>query len=85
MKRFFVTMLFLVGFVGSMLIENTYNRTARVYSVKHGVTTFEDKTGNLWEYETTDFEQDSEVILIMFTNHTDNNIHDDEIIKVMVK
>ena len=85
MKKFCLAIMFLVGFVASMWIENTYNREASVVSVKNGVTTFEDLTGNLWEAETTEFEYGSEVILIMFNNHTDTNIYDDEIIKALIK
>ena len=44
--------------------------------------TAKDENGYLWEFEGEGFEEDTEVKLIMETNHTDSNIFDDKVIDV---
>ena len=74
-----------IGSVGAY--ESTYTRTAEVVEVNNNLATFTDATGNDWEYyfeDGTDLEIGDNVKLIMDTMHTDNNIYDDEIKKIVL-
>lgn len=74
-----------IGGVGAY--ESTYTRTAEVVEVNNNLATFTDATGNDWEYyfeDGTDLEIGDNVKLIMDTMHTDNNIYDDEIKKIVL-
>lgn len=68
--------------------ECTYTRTAEVTKVQNdSLVTFTDPTGNDWDYyfeDGTDLEVGDNVKLIMDTMHTDNNIYDDEIKKIVL-
>ena len=74
-----------VGGVGTY--ESTYTRTAEVVEVNNNLATFTDSTGNDWEYyfeDGTDLEIGDNVKLVMDTMHTDSNIYDDEIKKIVL-
>lgn len=75
-----------VGGVGAY--ESTYTRTAEVTEVQNdSLVTFTDATGNDWDYyfeDGTDLEIGDNVKLIMDTMHTDSNIYDDEIKKIVL-
>lgn len=75
-----------VGGVGNY--ESTYTRTAEVTEVQNNsLVTFTDTTGNNWDYyfeDGTDLEVGNSVKLIMDTMHTDNNIYDDGIKKIVL-
>jgi hypothetical protein len=43
----------------------------------------EDTTGNVWEFDEAGFSIGDKVTLKMYTNHTDSNIYDDIIVKVV--
>jgi hypothetical protein len=52
---------------------------------KNNVITIEDKQKHLWDYELEsgeDYNINDTVNLYMYTNHTDNTIKDDVIVKV---
>ena len=75
-----------IGGVGTY--ESTYTRTAEVAKIQNdSLVTFTDSTGNDWDYyfeDGTDLEIGDNVKLIMDTKHTDNNIYDDEIKKIVL-
>lgn len=75
-----------IGGVGNY--ESTYTRTAEVTEVQNdNLVTFTDTTGNDWDYyfeDGTDLEVGDNVKLIMDTMHTDSNIYDDEIKKIVL-
>ena len=74
-----------IGGVG--IYESTYTRTAEVVEVNNNLATFTDVTGNDWDYyfeDGTNLETGDNVKLIMNTMHTDNNIYDDEIKKIVL-
>ena len=75
-----------VGGVGNY--ESTYTRNAEVVEVQNdSLVTFTDTTGNDWDYyfeDGTDLEVGDSVKLIMDTMHTDSNIYDDEIKKIVL-
>lgn len=75
-----------IGGVGNY--ESTYTRTAEVTEVQNdSLVTFTDATGNDWDYyfeDGTDLETGDNVKLIMDTMHTDSNIYDDEIKKIVL-
>lgn len=80
-----VTFIIFPGICGNM--QNHYIREGFVTTIeKDDYITIEDNTGNLWDI---DFEDDYQigdrVIMKMFTNYTDTNIYDDEIVKVYKK
>ena len=80
-----MTGLTLVG--GMNAYETTYVRKAEVTSVVEGIVTFNDTTGNGWEYELDEDMQcviGDRVTLIMNTNHTDM-IYDDIIVGMVGK
>lgn len=56
-----------------------YYRYGIVTNVKNGVVTIEDKRGNAWEYNSTGFSKGDSVKLLMYTNHTNDTMFDDEI------
>ena len=64
--------------------ETRYTRSAVCIASYNGEHTFEDRTGNLWGWDTTDkiYEIGKEYILEMSDNHTPMNIKDDPILKV---
>ena len=75
-----------IGGVGNY--ESTYTRTAEVTEVQNdSLVIFTDATGNDWDYyfeDGTDLETGDNVKLIMDTMHTDSNIYDDEIKKIVL-
>ena len=75
-----------IGGVGNY--ESTYTRIAEVTEVQNdSLVTFTDTTGNDWDYyfeDGTDLEVGDNVKLIMDTMHTDSNIYDDEIKKIVL-
>lgn len=75
-----------IGGVGNY--ESTYTRTAEVTEVQNdNLVTFTDTTGNDWDYyfeDGTNLETGDNVKLIMDTMHTDSNIYDDEIKKIVL-
>lgn len=75
----------IIGGVGTY--ESTYTRTAEVVEVNNNLAIFTDATGNDWNYyfeDGTDIEIGDNVKLIMDTMHTDSNIYDDKIKKIVL-
>ena len=76
----------IIGGVGTY--ESTYTRTAEVVSVQNdSLVTFTDFTGNDWDYcfkNGINLKTGDNVKLIMDTMHTDSNIYDDEIKKIVL-
>lgn len=66
-------------------IKTHYKREAIVIDYQGYDTKVEDKQGNIWVFEGSNYELGDEVVLSMYTNHTDENIYDDEIINVKIK
>ena len=90
-KDYFIKGMALVfGFVLVLIlcsiIESTYKREVRVNAIEENVVTFEDECGFLWDWEKEESEKaysiGEKATLIMFNNHTENNIYDDEIKRV---
>ena len=75
----------IIGGVGTY--ESTYTRTAEVVEVNNNLVTFTDSTGNDWDYcfeDGTNLKTSDNVKLIMDSMHTDSNIYDDEIKKIVL-
>lgn len=76
----------IVGCVGNY--ESTYTRQAVVTDVENNsLVTFTDTTGNDWDYyfeNETSLKVGDSVKLIMDSMHTDSNIYDDEIKKIVL-
>lgn len=87
-KSILVIMAGVVVINGVGIYESTYTRTAEVTKVQNdNLVTFTDATGNDWDYyfeDGTDLEIGDNVKLIMNTMHTDSNIYDDEIEKIVL-
>lgn len=75
-----------IGGVGNY--ESTYTRIAEVTEVQNdNLITFTDSTGNDWDYyfeDGTNLNTGDNVKLIMDTKHTNYNIYDDEIKKIVL-
>lgn len=84
-RDFAIIMLILVilpGIVGN--IENHYTREAQVIAIKGQTVVVVDKTDKVWEFEGEGFIEGDVVKMKMFTNCTNSNVYDDEIIKVKI-
>ena len=70
-------------------MENNYIReNCEVVRIENNTCTFEDKTGQRWNWDiepNENFSIGDKVDLKMHANNTQNYIHDDEIIKVIKK
>ena len=87
-KTVLTVMLGIAIFGGVGTYESTYIRIAEVISVQNdSLVTFTDSTGNDWDYcfeDGTNLKTGDNVKLIMDTKHTDNNIYDDKIKKIVL-
>ena len=75
----------IIGGVGTY--ESTYTRTAELVEVNNNLAIFTDAAGNDWNYyfeDGTDIKIGDNVKLIMDTMHTDSNIYDDKIKKIVL-
>lgn len=63
-------------------IETHYTRIAEVVSAKGSSITVLDNSDHYWTFEGDGYAEGDKVSLKMFTNYTDDNIYDDEIISV---
>ena len=91
MKMIKTVLAVVIGIVvigGVWTYESTYTRTAEVVSVQNNsFVTFTDSTGNDWDYyfeDGTNLKIGDNVKLVMDSMHTDNNIYDDEIKKIVL-
>jgi len=66
-------------------IETHYTMAGEIVSSKSTGTLVEDVTGNLWEIEDSGYHKGDEVTILFYTNGTDHNRQDDEIVKLFVK
>lgn len=71
--------LLFIGFIEH--IETHYTRDVVVVEVQNQGVTVEDKQGNLWSFNGTDYTVDQEITVVMYDNHT-GTMYDDEIVKV---
>lgn len=55
---------------------------ANVYEKQGDITTLEDSSGNLWDVEGVDIEDNANVLLWLADNHTTKDITDDVIVGV---
>lgn len=64
--------------------ETRYERPAVCVASYEGEYTFQDKTGELWGWDTTEktYTVGKEYTLVMSDNHTPMNIYDDPILKI---
>lgn len=80
-----VIILLSVGVVGAY--ETHYKKECKIYEVNGDLVTYEDNSGNLWDYEISDSNfknQNQKYILVFDTNYT-NSIYDDMIVKIKIK
>lgn len=83
MMSFVIAGLLFIGapaFAGN--IETHYMRTAEVTSVNGSSVTVLDNSDHYWIFEGDGYAEGDKVNLKMFTNYTDDNIYDDEIISI---
>lgn len=89
MKRFLLSLLAVICFIGCVGLENTikttYTREVQVIGIDNNITIVEDESGHLWELETDELKQGQKVILIMNNNNTDGTVTDDAIIYYKIK
>lgn len=74
-----LTVIMLLGVLGHY--EHQYTRDVVVVEVQGQEVTVEDKQGNLWCFNGTDYTVDQELVVVMYDNQT-STIYDDEIVKV---
>lgn len=81
-----IIIVFVLMYVLASYVETHYTREGcKVIAVEGTYVTVEDECGYTWGFacESHDDYQLGELVdLKMFTNHTNNNIYDDEIIEV---
>ena len=65
-------------------VETHYTRDAVVVCVNDDEVIIDDTTGNEWSFYGTGYREGDTVKVKMFTNYTDSNIYDDEIVDVKV-
>ena len=71
------------GIIGNY--ETHYTREVYVTEVDGDKITTEDNGGNLWEfYSNEEYTIGQKLKLKMFTNYTDNDIYDDEVLDVQI-
>ena len=84
-----ICLLIAIVMYGSMgaidYIETHYNRVAIVTQCKGDDVIVEDSQGNIFAFGGDGFKVGDEVVLKMYTNHTDNTIKDDEILNAKLK
>lgn len=89
-KLFLQGILFIILFIVVLAFcshfERHYSIDAQVYKVENNIVIFEDKLGELWEYE--DYEEEvtegQSVKLTFYDNGTDRTRLDDEITKIKI-
>ena len=72
-----------VVLMGCMFVEQHYTRTVEVVKVEGQEITVEDDYNHQWKFFGEGFEEGQEIKVLMNTNTTDNNILDDEIVRVI--
>lgn len=72
-----------VVLMGCMFVEQHYTRTVEVVKVEGQEITVEDDYNHQWIFLGEGFVEGQEIRVLMNTNTTDNNILDDEIIRVI--
>ena len=72
--------IFIPGIAGGM--ETHYKMEGVVKEVSEKTTLLQDKSGNEWVVEDCSFKKGDKVIITFFTNYTDSNREDDEIVNV---
>lgn len=77
-----ILLLIVIPGVGGA-VENHYWASGFVIDISNNEVVVEDKSGNLWAFEGEGFDRGDKVKMLMFTNYTDHNRQDDEIIKVI--
>ena len=90
MKNIIINTIFIIG-ISMMIIslmgivgyaETHYNRQGIIIDIIDNTIVIEDKSGNLWGFEGPDYSIGQEVEMEMYTNATDNNTMDDEVINI---
>ena len=81
----FLVVMFLFFIVPGIAgtLDTHYSMKGSIVREKGDVFTIEDTGGNRWEFKGGDFERGDKVSVIMFTNYTDRDRTDDEIVKVI--
>lgn len=78
---------FLIGFTG--MIETTYTREGYIAKIddNYNITIIDYATENRWVYNDNkhNYNLYDDVKMYMYNGHTDNDIYDDEIVKVVLK
>lgn len=86
MKKIIVCLTFIGVIFLTMLsanyAETHYSKKAEVVTVVGNSISIEDENGDRWLFYGKGFERGDKVRVIMYNNHTDLNIYDDEIVKV---
>ena len=82
-KGFICLVIVFIAFLFCGKVERTYSVEAKVYSVENNVITFEDKIGQLWEYEEEEgtYKEGQKVKLTIDDNYS-KEFEDDKIIKI---
>ena len=76
---------FLFGLAFCSMIESTYTRNAIVTDISSKLVSCIDESGKPWQFWGNDFYIGESIKLVMDTNHTDSNIYDDTVKKVLTK
>ena len=77
-------LIFIMPIAVAGYVENNYTLNTTVVDIEDNVYTVETKNGNQFKFELAEYEEDKEVKLYMYTNHTDN-CRDDIIVKAKFK
>lgn len=82
MKKIIIIVLTLASLNGLSRLEHNYTRTGKVIERQGATIRIADTTGNIWKYDTNDFQVNDIVSLKMHDNYTSNQIKDDIIVKI---
>ena len=74
-----LVVIMMLGVLGHY--EHQYTRDVVVVDIQGQEVTVEDKQGNLWCFNGTDYTVDQKITVVMCDNYT-STIYDDEIVKV---
>jgi hypothetical protein len=74
-----IVILLFISFIG--YAETHYTRAVVVVDIQGQEVTVEDKQGNLWSFNGTDYKVDQEITVVMYDNHT-GTMYDDVIEEV---
>lgn len=81
-KKIMLVVLVIVLLCGCSWYESHYTKDCAVVSIADDVVTVRDAQGHLWEFISDEYKVADVVRITFYTNHTDTELFDDEIVDV---